>query len=325
MAKWIKQGIIFNPASIEDRPQWMHSFAQAPNVIIFDTFVRVFFCCRPPADKNGMFVSYCAFVDLDRNNLKNVLNISRQPVMPLGGLGEFDEFGTYPVSVMRDNSENDIIACYGGWTRCESVPFDVSLGMARSKDGGITFEKYGRGPVLGHTPDEPFVVTSPKLRRYNNIWYLSYTAGRRWFMDNGRAEIVYKIRMAISEDGKNWKRLNRDLLPDRIGEDEAQACPDIIERNGVYHMFFCYRAATDFRNNKDRSYRIGYASSKDMINWTRDDTRAGIDVSDGAEWDSEMVAYPTVFELDGKIYMLYLGNDVGREGFGLAVLDGDLI
>ena len=70
---------------------------------------------------------------------------------------------------------------------------------------------------------------------------------------------------------------------------------------------------------KDRSYRIGYAFSDDMINWTRDDSKAGIDVSETG-WDSEMIAYPHVFELDKNIYMLYLGNQVGRFGFGLAKL-----
>jgi hypothetical protein len=28
-----------------------------------------------------------------------------------------------------------------------------------------------------------------------------------------------------------------------------------------------------------------------------------------------------VFECDGKVYMLYNGNEFGRHGFGLAVLD----
>ena len=38
-------------------------------------------------------------------------------------------------------------------------------------------------------------------------------------------------------------------------------------------------------------------------------------------WDSEMIAYPHVFKLNNKILMFYLGNDVGRYGFGLAQLD----
>jgi hypothetical protein len=84
-------------------------------------------------------------------------------------------------------------------------------------------------------------------------------------------------------------------------------------------MFFCYRQATDYRRNRDRSYRIGYASSDNLVDWIRDDQQAGLDVSSEG-WDSEMVAYPHVFELDGKVYMLYLGNEVGRYGFGAAEL-----
>ena len=86
-------------------------------------------------------------------------------------------------------------------------------------------------------------------------------------------------------------------------------------------MFFCGWVPKDFRNTRSR--KIGYAYSNDLINWTRDDHRVGIDVSlDG--FDSEMVAYPHVFKLDGEIYMLYLGNEVGRFGFALARLEGEM-
>ena len=37
-----------------------------------------------------------------------------------------------------------------------------------------------------------------------------------------------------------------------------------------------------------------------------------------------MLAYPHVLELDGTVYLLYLGNQVGRYGFGAARLDGVL-
>ncbi|MBA3704780.1 MAG: hypothetical protein H0W84_02445, partial [Bacteroidetes bacterium] len=67
-------------------------------------------------------------------------------------------------------------------------------------------------------------------------------------------------------------------------------------------------------------YRIGYAWSKDLINWTRDDENAGIEVSEN-EWDSSMLCYPNVFKCDDKIYLLYNGNEFGRFGFGLAVLE----
>lgn len=319
MFKWIKSGKIFTPQNVNGR-NWLNAFAQAPATLVFDNVVRIYFSCRPLADAFGQYVSYSAYVDLDRANLFNVKVVSEQPILSLGNLGEFDEFGTYPVSVIRH--ENEIRAYYAGWTRCESVPFNVAIGMATSYDEGKTFTKLGAGPILSYSPDEPFIMSGPKIRRFNNIWYLFYIAGRKWILADGRAEPVYKIRMATSSDGIYWKKVNKDLITNRIEENEAQASPDVFFANGKYHMFFCYRYSYNYRG-KSNGYRIGYASSFNLIDWIRDDNKAGITLSKEG-WDSEMISYPHVFELDGKTYMVYLGNEVGRYGFGLALLHGKL-
>ncbi len=319
MFHWKKLGKIFTPQKVEGRP-WLSEFAQAPATLVMSDAVRVYFSCRPPADENGQYVSYSAYVDLDRKDIFTVRNIAKHPILELGNLGDFDEFGTYPVSVIRDG---DVVrAYYAGWTRCESVPFNVAIGSAISLDGGNTFQKLGNGPTIGFTPDEPFVLSGPKIRRFNDQWYLFYIAGRKWKIVDGRAEPVYKIRMATSNDGLNWKKHHQDLIESRIETDEAQASPDVFHANGKYHMFFCYRFSSNYRN-KQRGYRIGYASSFDLVNWVREDSKVGIDVSEQG-WDAEMISYPHVFELDGSIYMAYLGDQVGRYGFGLAVLDGNL-
>lgn len=319
MFKWRKLGKVFTPGPQHGR-EWLQAFAQAPATLVFDDFVRVYFSCRPPADANGQYVSHSAFVDLDRADLFKVLRVSAKPILPLGATGTFDEFGVYPVSVLRNGDE--VRAYYAGWTRCESVPFNTAIGCATSPDGGETFTRLGPGPVIGYSPDEPFVMSGPKVRRFGGRWYLWYIAGRKWKMVAGRAEPVYKIRMATSEDGIHWTKEGRDLIESRIEEDEAQASPDVFRANGRYHMFFCYRYSEDYRG-KSFGYRIGYASSDDLVHWKREDGKAGIDVSDEG-WDSEMISYPHVFELDGRTYLAYLGNQVGREGFGLAVLDGSL-
>ncbi len=319
MFRWQKLGKIFTPQATLGRI-WLKEFAQAPASLLFDDVVRIYFSCRPPADANGQYVSYSAYVDFERTDFPKMRAVSEQPILPLGGLGEFDEFGTYPVSVIRH--ENEIRAYYAGWTRCESVPFNVAIGCAMSRDAGVSFTRIGNGPVLGYSPDEPFVLSGPKIRRFNNQWVLFYIAGRKWKMVEGRAEPVYKIRMALSDDGLNWRKQNRDLIESRIEEDEAQASPDVFFANGKYHMFFCYRKSEHFRG-RENGYRIGYASSTDLLNWVRDDSKAGIDVSTSG-WDSEMISYPHVFEVDGAVYMAYLGNQVGREGFGLATLEGML-
>ncbi len=320
MFTWKKLGRVFNPAEIKGK-DWLNEFAQAPAVLKFDDFIRVYFSCRPLPDANGQYVSYSAYVDLNRKNLFEIVNIAEQPIFKLGDRGTFDEFGTYPTSVIRNGKE--VIAYYAGWTRCESVPFNVAIGIAGSNDEGKTFNKMGSGPVLSYSMNEPFVLSGPKIRRFNNQWYLFYISGTKWIENNCKPEPVYKIRMAISDDGINWKKTEKDLIESKLEANEAQASPDVFFWNNKYHLFFCYRYSLGFRG-KEKGYRIGYASSDDLINWTRDDSKAGIDVSDDG-WDNEMISYPHVFELDGSVYMFYLGNQVGRFGFGLAQLEGELV
>lgn len=314
--KWRKLGRVFNPLDIQDL-FFLKEFAQAPATLIFDDFIRVYFSCRPFPDNNGQYVSYTAFLDLDRNDLFKIINIGKKPILHLGQLGTFDEFGTYPVSVIRHS--NQVWAYYGGWTRCESVPFNVAIGLGISEDGGETFDKIGDGPILSYSQDEPFIISGPKIRFFNNTYYLFYIAGSKWILDNGKPEPVYKIRMATSDNGISWKKHNKNLLSVKIEENEAQASPDVFFLDGNYHMYFCYRYSTGYRS-KGKGYRIGYAISTDLENWERRDENAGIDVSD-IGWDSEMISYPHVFSLDGNVYMFYLGNQVGRYGFGLAVLE----
>lgn len=316
MFKWEKLGRIFNPQEFENK-SWLREFAQAPSVLVFDNFIRVYFSCRPLPDKNGRYVSYSAFLDLNRTNLFEIINIASEPILPLGERGAFDEFGIYPTSVIRNGA--DVLAYYGGWTRCESVPFNVAIGLAISHDHGITFNKLGKGPVLSYSIDEPFVLSGPKIRRFNDMWYLWYIAGKKWILDNGKPEPVYKIRMAVSLDSLNWNRLHKDIIGNKLEENEAQASPDVFFYEGKYHMFFSYRYSTNYRG-KANGYRIGYAYSDDLITWNREDKRAGIDISENG-WDSEMISYPHVFQLNDKVYMLYLGNQVGRYGFGLAELE----
>lgn len=315
MYRWEKLGKIFDPRSVTDRP-WLKEFAQAPATLLFDDFVRVYFSCRPPADAQGQYVSYSAYVDLDRKDLRIARGLAKEPILPLGGVGEFDEFGTYPVSVIREGGL--VRAYYAGWTRCESVPFNVAIGCAISDDNGVLFRKLGPGPIIGYSPDEPFVMSGPKVRRFGDIWYLFYIAGRRWKMVDGRPEPVYRIRMATSADGLTWTKAGCDLIPARVEGDEAQASPDVHFRDGRYHMFFCYRYSENYRGH-ERGYRIGYAVSDDLVNWHRDDSKAGLEPS-ASGWDSEMVSYPHVFDVDGQTYLAYLGNQVGREGFGIARL-----
>ncbi|MBK8551405.1 MAG: hypothetical protein IPL53_10250 [Ignavibacteria bacterium] len=94
----------------------------------------------------------------------------------------------------------------------------------------------------------------------------------------------------------------------------AIARPFVLKENGLYKMWYSYREGKNIR-----TYRIGYAESKDGIKWERKDQEIEMDVSDSG-WDSEMIEYSYLYDFKGKRYMLYNGNSYGKAGVGLAVL-----
>ena len=82
------------------------------------------------------------------------------------------------------------------------------------------------------------------------MWYIFGTGWKR-FGPDAAAERIYKIGHAISPDGDRMGEGEeaRQIVADRLGTDESQALPTVIEIDGRHHMFFCYRQSYDFRTN----------------------------------------------------------------------------
>jgi hypothetical protein len=316
--KWKKLGMIFDPSQ-HKLPNDCVQFAQSPQALVFDDFVRIYFSTRAVDNRNGKYLSHIAFVDM-RKNLRDVIRVSDKTVIPLGGLGCFDEHGIFPINPIRYG--NKIYAYTCGWNRKVSVSVDTSIGFAISDDNGLTFKKGGAGPVLTSSLHEPFLVGDPFVHVYDKTFHMWYIFGTKWIssLDGAAPDRVYKIGHATSNNGIEWQKEGKQLITDKLNSDECQALPTVIDFNGKYHMFYCYRQATSFRKDRDRGYRIGYAYSEDLQHWIRDDENAGIDVTEDG-WDSDMQCYPHVFLCDGKLYLLYNGNEFGRFGFGIAVLE----
>jgi hypothetical protein len=250
------------------------------------------------------------------------MGCSTHDVFPESELGTFDEHGIFPINPLKVG--NQIWAYTCGWSRRVSVSVETSTGLAMSVDGGNTFSRYGTGPIFTASTNEPMLVGDSFVLKEDVLFHMWYIFGKGWFKPckTAEAERVYKIAYAQSLDGINWvKNEGVQIIQDVIGEDECQALPTVIKVNDTYHMYFCYRYATDFRTNPLRGYRLGYAYSRDGINWTRADEQKGIDLSTEG-WDSEMMCYPHIFRVDNEIYLLYNGNNFGIEGFGLAKLIG---
>ena len=316
--KWKKLGRIFNPVE-HKLANNCYEYAQSPQTLVFDDFIRIYFSTREIDLNNGKFLSHVAFVEMSKD-FKEIIRVSNSTIIPLGSLGTFDEHGIFPINILRVKEKVFAYTC--GWSRRYSVSVETSTGLAISDDLGVTFNKVGEGPILTSSPLEPFLVGDSFVQIYDNTFHMWYMFGNRWIeTESEGAQRVYKIGHAISSDGINWKKdESKQIIPDFLNPDECQALPSVLFHNDKYHMYFCYREALGFRKNKTRGYRLGYAYSHDLINWVRDEANVGITYSEHG-WDSDMLCYPHIFKIDGKVYLLYNGNEFGRYGFGIAVLE----
>jgi hypothetical protein len=312
---WEKKGKIFDPTGVSP---FMQNYAQNPNAIDLGDKIRVYFSTRPQKSVDDSFVSYTSFVDFDRNDLSRILYVHKEPVLHLGNPGDFDQFGIMPGSIVQLKEKNEIWLYYVGWTRMYAVPYNWAIGLAISTDDGYSFKRFGKGPIAGAINNEPYLQACPRVFRLSEgNWIMWYQGGLRWNEFEGHMESVYVTMFATSDDGINWKRDGKQVIPSLFNE-ECQTSANVIEYDGIYHMFFSYRHGIDFRNIAN-GYRIGYACSIDKITWTRDDKRAGIGIS-AEGWDSEMICYPHITKIGTDLVMFYCGNYFGKDGFGYAIL-----
>jgi hypothetical protein len=260
---------------------------------------RVYFSGRDPQNR-----SLVGYAEIDIETML-VTRFSDRPVFGLGALGCFDDNGVTPSWVVDHEGRKYLY--YIGWNQGSTVRMAIVAGLAVSDDGGETFERVSRVPVLDRTHEEPLTInTGPCVMIDEGRWRMWYVSGIEWVhKDLPR----YNIKYAESSDGLHWDRPGTTCIDFETPEENALARPCVLKEAGIYKMWFCH---------KGENYRMGYAESNDGIAWTRMDDRVGIDVSPSG-WDSDMIEYAHVFQHGSTKYMLYNGNDYGRGGIGLAV------
>jgi hypothetical protein len=307
---WEKKGLIFAP----DRNwEWMVSHAQVPLAERVNSEVlRIYFGTR---DKHNRTVT--TFIEVNADDPTQVTYVHDRPVLGLGELGCFDDCGAMPSWIVDRGSLKYLY--YTGWNTSTTVPYRNSIGLAISKDGGQTFERAYKGPILDRTRDEPHFCAVPCVLIEDGRWRMWYLSGVKWEVFNNKPEPRYHIKYAESADGIDWDRSGVVCIDFKSDAEAGIVRPSVIKDGAIYRMWYSYRGLENYRTDKKSSYRIGYAESDDGMVRIRKDGIGGLDVSPSG-WDSEMVAYPYVFTAGVRTYMFYNGNGFGNSGFGYAVL-----
>jgi len=307
--RWIKRGHVFKT---DKQYSWMNSHAQCPTAIVLEDRIRIYFSARLENQQ-----SLPTFIDVGKENPQRIIAINSNPVLERGRRGTFDENGIIPSYFI--NKDNQLYFYYAGWSQCRNVPYKNFTGLAISSDNGLTFLKHSEAPVLTLNQFDPLSATGPCIISKNNHYIAIYSTGIDWLEIDGKYEHTYLLTYAISNDAISWIPSGRRII-NAENEFVAHCKPTIIEHDNIFHMWFSKRGSHNFRKSGDTAYRLGYAFSTDLINWTRDDEKAGIDVSEEG-WDSEMICYPHIVKVDNRYLMFYNGKGFGKSGFGYAELE----
>lgn len=308
---WQKKGVIYKP---DGTLAHSRSHAQVPYAYKHKDFLRVYFSSR---DDQGQ--SRPTFIDVDYDDPTKILYIHDTFVLDLGGPGEYDETGAMP-SWFVPQSNGDIWLYYTGWNRTHNS-YRLSMGLSISTDGGITFKKMFRGPIMDRSIHNPIWAAQPSVMYVNGRWMMWYISGQKCEYIHGYPEPYYDCRVAVSEDGIKWEPTGDVALPfdDFL---HAVGRPSVFFEDGIFKMYYSFRHTRDYRTNRNQSYRLGYAESKDGFKWERKDDLVGIHKSDNPnDFDYEMIDYAYCYEHNDKKYLLYNGNGFGRAGFGYAILE----
>tara|TARA_A100001035_G_C27778726_1_gene500523 strand:- start:1843 stop:2793 length:951 start_codon:yes stop_codon:yes gene_type:complete len=314
MIRIINRKKILDINKVNFKKKWMISHAQCPYLVKFPKFFRIYFSTRERKSKEGNFISYSSYADFDKKNFL-IKNVSKKPIISLGSLGEFNEFGNMLGSVIKEKKKYLMYFC--GWTRKKSVPFDWAIGIAKSNNGS-NFNKIFRSPIVTSKKDNSFLNACPMVYKFRNKFFMYFLSGVKWIKYKNRLEPIYKIKFASSNDGFNWKILNKNIIKSKT-INECQTSPSIFYYKKKYHMIFSYRKGFDYRKNSNNSYKLGYSISSNLVNWKRKDKI--LKFSGKLEKEiQDMQCYPNVFSIKNKFKILFCGNNFGKKGFFIADL-----
>ncbi|MCB1235244.1 MAG: hypothetical protein KDM91_09255 [Verrucomicrobiae bacterium] len=299
-----KLGRLYVP---DGRKPWSVSHAANPTpVSLGGDLYRIYFATRDAGNR-----SHTGWIEVDLKDPFRILAEASEPALGPGELGMFDDSGVSIGCVVP--VEDKRFLYYMGWNLAVTVPWKNAIGLAVANGSESTFLRHSRFPVLDLCEADPYTMTYPWVLRDGATYRMWYGSSTRWL--ENRKEMRHVLKYAESVDGIHWIRDGSVVVDIENPGEMALVKPCVIRDPDRYRMWF-----SALKDGPVEAYRILYAESRDGVSWERKDDETWIDVSESG-WDSEMVAYGTVFDHGGSRYMLYAGNGCGREGFGLAILD----
>jgi hypothetical protein len=177
---------------------------------------------------------------------------------------------------------------------CLAVIFGLPAEV-NAQEGKIADKPLFRDPVYDGAAD-PVVIWNRKEEK----WFMFYTNRRANATNVDGVTWVHGTRIGIAEskDGATWKYRDTANINYRPVKEYTHWAPEVIDVNGVYHMFLTYVPGifTDWQHPRD----IIHLTSKDLLNW---------DYVSTLKLASDRVIDPCVMRLPDGTWRMWYNNE----------------
>lgn len=295
---WKEKGIIFKNLNLS----WSKSHAMLPTILKLNKDIfRIFFGTRNIKNQSSI-----GFIDFNLKTFK-VVNKSSKPVLEKGDLGSFDDNGVLPSSIIKFNKKTFLF--YIGWKPGSTTRYSLIAGLSYSNKLRGKFIKNQKSQILHCNKDEPYsILTAPTVVKEKNYFYMWYVSCNKWI---NKDLPTYDIKFAKSKNLIHWLQTGKVCIKLKKNE-RAVARPFVIKEKNIFKMWYSYEKFNG-------GYQIGYAESKNGLNWKRLDNK--IKFRGNVILNDQMRAYSVIVQHNKNHYMFYNGNGYGKFGIHLAQLD----
>lgn len=228
---------------------------------------------------------------------------SGNPVFRIGSAGEWDDKFVAHGYVFEEGAKY-----YMFYSGCPSRIWREEIGLAVSSDL-ITWARHEQNPVIkvgasgtweGNHVSRCFVI------KIDGVFHLYYA---------GHDGVGEQIGLATSDDLYTWKKHGSNPLLKRGSKgswDERSISDPRVHRIGEGYVMQYSGYDTHGVG------RIGFAFSKDALNWTKYKGNPVLNVGNGRRWDRREVCRADLVSLNEKWYVFYSGFDGVYFGIGVA-------
>lgn len=183
-------------------------------------------------------------------------------------------------------------------TLCITIIALIGLLPAYSQETAIAPKPLYVDPIYDGAADPVIIYNKQK-----KAWWMFYTNRRATITDTTGVKWVHGTRIGIAEskNGATWKYLDTTDIRYRPDSGYTFWAPDVIEHNGMYHMYLTY--VPGIFSNWNHPREIVHLTSKDLVHW---DPQSVLSLA------SKKVIDASVFQLPDGTWRMWYNNE--RDG-----------